>query len=169
MKKLIVIIAISVFAVTGAFSQVNKFMAMYIYNFSRLVEWPEEYRSGNFVIGTIGNTSLNYEMEMFVRNKKTGNQEFYVKSFDDVSSISKCNILFVADSEKNNFDAILNKLYGTNTLIITEDKELINKGAVISFTLVEGKLKFYYNSENARKSGLKVSTSLENMALANSE
>jgi len=37
------------------FGQLPKFQAAYIYNFSNYIEWPVNYKTGDFVIGRICN------------------------------------------------------------------------------------------------------------------
>ena len=32
--------------------------AAYIYNFAKLIDWPSENKSGNFIIGVYGNTTV---------------------------------------------------------------------------------------------------------------
>jgi hypothetical protein len=139
---------------------------MYIYNFSRMVEWPNEYKSGNFEIGVIGNSNLMEELKSFTSNKKAGNQTISVVSFKGIEDVKKCHILFIGGNMEKNFNEIYSKTNGHNTLIISEKTNLIDQGAAISFTIVDGKLKYYLNTENAKTKGLKVSSSLENMALA---
>ena len=64
MKKLILAVSI-VLTLNGIVNaQVSRFQAMYIYNFSRMVEWPNEYKNGNFEIGVIGNNSLMEELKV---------------------------------------------------------------------------------------------------------
>lgn len=166
MKKLILIASVF-FMLNGIVNaQVSKFQAMYIYNFSRMVEWPDAYKTGNFEIGVIGNNNLTDELKNFTSNKKAGNQTISVVDFNNIEDIQKCHILFIGSGMEKKFNDIYSKTNGHNTLIISEKSNLIDEGAAISFTVIDGKLKYYLNSENAKNKGLKVSSSLENMALA---
>jgi len=50
---------------------IPKAQAMFIYNFSRLVEWPVAYKSGPFVIGVLGGSSVADELEVYAMGKKS--------------------------------------------------------------------------------------------------
>jgi hypothetical protein len=62
---------------------------------------------------------------------------------------------------------VISRIQGFNSLVITERRGMINSGSAIDFILVEDKLKFVMNSENAVKYNLTVSKSLEDMAYKN--
>lgn len=166
MKKLL-LLAIAVLSLNGILNaQLSRFQAMYIYNFSRMVEWPDEYKNGTFEIGVIGNSDLIEELKIFTSAKKAGNQDISVLSFNGIEDIQKCHILFIGSNMEKKFNEIYSKTSSFNTLVISERTNLIDRGAAISFTVIDGKLKYYLNADNARNKGLKVSSSLENMALA---
>lgn len=145
-------------------AQVSDAQALFIYNFSRLVEWPEEVKSGDFIIGIYGKSDTEESLKSFVSNKKVGSQNVVVKTFNDVNEISQCHILFVS-SGKSSSMLNINNAVGKGTLIVGEKQTLVNDGAAISFLIVDNKLKFRLKEENALKYDLKVSKSLKNMAL----
>ncbi len=166
MKKLVLIVTV-IFSLNGLVNaQISKFQAMYIYNFSRMVEWPNEYKDGTFQIGVIGNNVLMEELKDFTSNKKAGNQDINVVKFNDIADIEQCHILFIGGNMEKKFEEIYAKTNGHKTLVISEKSNLVDQGAAISFTIVDGKLKYYLNADNAKNRGLKVSSSLSNMALA---
>lgn len=145
-------------------AQVSDAQALFIYNFSRLVEWPEEVKSGDFVIGIYGKSAIEESLKSFVSNKKVGSQNVVVKTFNDVNEISQCHILFVPSGKSSSIMNVMNVI-GKGTLIVGEKQTLVNDGAAISFQIVDNKLKFRLKEENALKYDLKVSKSLKNMAL----
>ena len=58
-----------------------KIKAIYIYNFTKYIEWPESYRQGNFVIGIVGNNStLVNELKKMATVKTVGNQHLEIKN-----------------------------------------------------------------------------------------
>jgi hypothetical protein len=102
-----------------------------------------------------------------VSNKRVGSQPIIVKKFDDLQTLSRCHILFVGDGKVSKFNEVISKLQGTNTLIITERKGMINSGSAIDFFIEEDKLKFVMNADNAEKYDLIVSKALQDMAYKN--
>ena len=170
MKKMLLVfslITIPLFAGLSQVSSVSQAQSMFIYNFSRLIQWPAGSTSGEFVIGVIGDNEVYSSLLSFVANKKVGAQSIVVKKFEDPQSISRCQILFVGDSKISKFPEVINRIQGFNSLVITEKRGMINSGSAIDFILIEDKLKFVMNTENAVKYNLTVSKSLEDMAYKN--
>jgi hypothetical protein len=170
MKKMLLVfslITIPLFVGLSQVSSVSQAQSMFIYNFSRLIQWPAGSSSGEFIIGVIGDNEVYSSLLSFVANKKVGAQAIVVKNFEDPQSISRCQILFVGDSKISKFPEVINRIQGFNSLVITEKRGMINSGSAIDFILVEDKLKFVMNAENAAKYNLTVSKSLEDMAYKN--
>ena len=53
-----------------------KIKAIYIYNFTKYIEWPETYREGNFVVGVLGTSvPLVNELNKMATSKTVGTQK----------------------------------------------------------------------------------------------
>jgi hypothetical protein len=170
MKKGIILLALLMTGIHCGFSQANNVsqaQTLFIYNFSRMIQWPAGNQSGDFIIGVVGNNELYHELATFVANKKVGTQSIVVKKFDDPQSISRCHIVFVGNGKVTRFGEIVSRLQGTNCLIITERKGMVNSGSAIDFFIVEDKLKYAFNQDNAEKYNLTVSKSLKDMSYNN--
>jgi hypothetical protein len=166
MKKYLLVLSIFTFLFFNGISQVTSIsqaQSMFIYNFSRLIQWPAGSSTGVFVIGVIGDNDLYTSLLSFVANKKVGAQSIVVKKFEDPQSISRCQILFVGNSKISKFPDVISQIQGFNSLVITEKRGMINSGSAIDFVLVEDKM----NPDNAVKYNLTVSKSLEDMAYKN--
>jgi hypothetical protein len=170
MKKGIILLALFFVGVRFSYSQVgsvSQAQTMFIYNFSRLIQWPAGSTTGEFVIGVVGDNELYSSLVSFVANKKVGTQPIVIKKFDDPQSVSRCHIVFIGDGKISRLNEVISKLQGSNSLIITERKGMINSGSAIDFFMDQDKLKFVMNSNNAEKYKLSVSKSLEDMAYKN--
>lgn len=165
MRKIIFFILLITLNV-NSFSQtdISRAEALFIYNFSRLIEWPASYKSGPFVIGVIGATPLLNQLKGFTSGKQVGSQPISVKSFNSVADISTCHILFVPFAETKNLPKIVPKLSGKSTLIISEKNGAIESGAGINFIVVGDKLKFEIHPANISKYSIKLSSKLSEMA-----
>ena len=170
MKKGAILIILMLTGMRFGYSQVStvsQAQTMFIYNFSRLIQWPAGNTTGDFVIGVVGDNEMYNSLVTFVTNKRVGSQSITVKKFDEPQSISRCHIVFVGDGKINRLNEVISKLQGTNSLIITERKGMINAGSAIDFFMDQDKLKFVMNAENAEKYNLAVSKSLLDMAYKN--
>lgn len=141
-----------------------KFQALIMYNFTKLIDWPD--KSGNFVITIIGNAELAKELKEFTTNRKvSGIQEITIEKLL-VSEITKSQILYVGLAESNNLEKIIEKIGTNNTLLITEKSGLTDKGAGISFVKKSGTWKFQFKESNIKNQGLKVSSDFKGLGIS---
>jgi len=170
MKKGVIIVALWFAGTCFGFSQVSSIsqaQTMFIYNFSRLIQWPSSTSGGDFVIGVVGDNEIYSALISFVANKRVGSQPISVKKFDDPQSVSRCHIIFIGDSKVSKLNEVISKLQGANSLIITECKGMINSGSAIDFFMEDDKLKFVMNTDNAEKYNLVISKALQDLAYKN--
>ena len=165
-KKYFALMLLIFAAVTGMKGQtaIPKAQSMFIYNFSRLIEWPADYKQGDFIIGVLGNSDVSTELELYTNAKKVGMQSIQIVKYKEPEEIQKCHILFVSYSKSNKMTDVLNKVNGYSTLLIGEKRGLITEGAAINFVITADKLKFELETANASKYGLKVNSKLASMA-----
>jgi hypothetical protein len=157
----IIIIPAFIYAQTG----IPRAQAMFIYNFSRLIEWPANYKTGPFVIGTFGASPVADELISYTSGKKVGTQDISVQELKSVEEITKCHILFIPFSRTKQIGQIVAQIDNMSTLLITEKAGSIDLGSAINFLIVGDKLKFEMKQANASKYGIKVSAKLQEMAI----
>ena len=143
-----------------------KIKAVYLYNFTKYVEWPSNYSEGNFIIDVYGNnTALLTELGKMATSKTMGKQKIEIKPITSLDKLDKCHMLFIPSENSVTFSEILSKLKGKSTLIITEKPGLAKQGAAINFVVQDNKQKFEFNKANAEKYSLKVSSNLAALAI----
>jgi hypothetical protein len=144
---------------------IPKAQTLFIYNFSRLIEWPANYRTGPFVIGVLGASEVSVELESYTKGKKVGAQDISVIRYKTPQEISTCHILFVPFAKTKQVAEILGVLNGKSTLIITEKAGALEEGSAINFVILQDKMKFELKPENALKFGIKFSSKLQEMSM----
>ena len=165
MRKILLIASILIYInQTYAQTDLSRAQSMFIYNFSRLIEWPANYKTGPFVIGIVGNSPIVGELKTYTTGKSVGSQPIMIKTFKEIADISACHILYVPFSETKQLPNILPQLASKNTLIITEKNGAIEQGAAINFVVIGDKLKFELSPANATKYDIKISSKLNEMA-----
>src|SRR5436305_1196416 len=50
-----------------------------IYRFTKYIDWPDDKKSGDFVIGIVGKSPVYNELISFTANKMVGNQKIVIK------------------------------------------------------------------------------------------
>jgi hypothetical protein len=131
-----------------------------IYRFTKYVNWPEQRRSGDFIIGVVGDTPLYEELESFIENKKVGLQRIVIKRFSASSDFSNCHILFISDDEKRSLKKIAARTAGFAMLIVSESDDFAEKGACINFVLVDDHLKLEINKNNIESRNMRIASEL---------
>lgn len=149
---------------TTAQTSIPKAEAMFIYNFSRLVEWPSNYRTGPFIIASLGTSPVADELKIYTAGKKVGIQEIQIINYKTVQEITNCHILFVPFGKTKQMAEIIAAVQDKSILIITEKNGALNEGSAINFILLSDKIKFEINGNNITKYGLKYSAKLQEMA-----
>ena len=166
MKKSILITCILLFIFSSnTNAQLEKLQAIFIYNFTKYIEWPPAYRSGNFEILILGNSTIDTYLKNIATTKKVGSQPIVTKKINSVNEITKCHILFISTNKSSELQRVISKVGASNTLIITEKNGLASHGAAISFVIVSDKQRFELNKKNVTKYGLKYSKELELLAI----
>ncbi|WP_313981491.1 YfiR family protein [Xanthocytophaga flavus] len=138
--------------------------AVFLYNFTKYVQWPSAGQSGDFVIGVVGNSSIYDELVKITNGKMAGTQKIVVTKFKSADAITNCQMLFV--SSQVNFENVQSKLAGKPVLVITEKPGLAQKGSNINFVIKENKWRFELNENSTRQAGLKVSAELSKLAIS---
>jgi len=154
------------FCKVSAQSTIPAAQSVFIYNFTRLTEWPSEFKTGEFVIGVLGSGEVFIELKNYTAGKMVGTQPIKVLKFGSSADVTKCHILFVAYGRTKEIPDAIAKLGSHGTLIVAENKSSIEKGAAINFVILDDKLKFEVKTSNASNMGLKIHSNLENMAVA---
>ena len=149
-----------------ASAQNESFKALYMYNFTKYIEWPVSQRQGDFIIGVLGNSALTKELEVIAEKKKVGSQSIVVKTFSTVDAIDNCQILYLPTSKSSQIGQLIAKLSGKPILIISDKEGLALQGACINYISDGDKLKYEVNKANVEKKGLTVSSSLLTLGIA---
>lgn len=137
--------------------------AVFLYNFTKYVQWPNSSQSGDFVIGVVGNSPIYDELMKITDGKMAGSQKIVVTRFKSAEAITNCQMLFV--SSHVNFESIQAKTAGKPVLLITEKAGLAQKGSNINFVIKENKWRFELNENATRNAGLKISAELAKLAI----
>lgn len=165
MKKIIVIILLLI-SVQGV-AQKEKYQSVFIYQFAKYFNWPANMQEGNFVIGVIGKSEMFDFIQAMAVDKKIANQPIEVRVFNNLNEIGQCHMLVMSASMNNKIAAVVNKIKGKHTLLVSEGNGLAGKGAHISFVENGGKLSFEINKTVINQMSLKVNSQLFALASKN--
>ena len=164
--KAILLLPVLLFTLFHAWAQ-NAYAihANIIYRFTKYINWPDDKKTGDFVIGVIGDTPLYDELKIFISNKTASGQPFVIKKYSTTASTYNCHILFVGDNESGSIKRIAANTAGTSTLLVTESEGLSRKWSCINFVIVDDRLKLEINKSNIERRSLDIASELLNLGI----
>jgi hypothetical protein len=131
-----------------------------IYRFTKYIEWPAAKKTGDFVIGVVGDTPLKNQLRNFTTNRLAGTQKIVVKSFSPNLQTYDCQILFIGQEEEDSIRKITLRTAGSPILIVTESEERSPGGSCINFSVVSDHLHLYINKKNIDGRSMGIATEL---------
>ena len=131
--------------------------------FPKYVEWPASKKTGDFVIGVIGDAGLASTLTNAMSAKTVGSQPVVIKELSSAAETDKCHMVFLGASKSGDISTCFSKGKKNNTLIIADKPGLIDKSQ-INFVFVDSRLKFELNVKNLTNFGLKYNENLKAVA-----
>jgi hypothetical protein len=165
MKKLLFLLSLIVFEMHVCHAQSEKFKALFMYNFTKYIEWPASVRQGDFVIGILGTSPMAKELEIIAGKQKVGSQNIIVKTYNSIDEIENCHILYVPSGKSASLAQIIEKLSGKSVLVVTDKEGLATQGACINYIKDGDRIKYELNKKNIEKRGMVVNSSLVTLGI----
>jgi hypothetical protein len=135
----------------------------FLYNFARFIEWPAAAFADErapFVVGVLGKDGLGEALDRTLKGKTANGRSFAVRRSESVDDLRGCHLLFVPDSRKDDWDAVLSSLRGRPILLVGDSNGFAASGGSVNFILEDRKVRFEINPDAAARAGLKVSSKL---------
>ncbi len=146
-------------------AQDEKFKALFIYNFTKYIEWPQEKRSGDFVIGVYGNNPIAKELEIIAQKKMVGSQKLIIKQVDGVSACMGCHILYIPENKSSIVETIMNSISQQGIVLITDKTGFAKSYSGINFVNINGKQQFEINKKHIENQGATVNSGLLSLGI----
>lgn len=166
--RLLLFVSVAVFGtfrVTAQERSIQEIHSMMVYNFMKYLNWPPASKSGDFVIGIIGEKQVFETLTKWYGTKSKGVQKISIKMFKSATELTDCHVVYIGKSKSSNLEEVLTKISGKSTLVVTDKIGMGKKGSGINFKTVNGRLKFELNEAAISRANLKVSSQLKSMAI----
>jgi hypothetical protein len=147
--------------------------AVYLYNFLNFVSWPvpqtTSEQPNSKIIGVLGESPLNNALNNLAarlakRNKTKLKLIFYGK-YEAGQDFKACNILFLNKSVKDNFIKIIAQLDHAPILTVSDSKDFIAAGGMVSMFEVQDRIRYSINRKAVIAAGLEAKSQLLNSAV----
>ena len=164
-KKIFFLFLFSSALIFNSEAQEEKYIGLFVYNFTKYFDWPEHCKGGNFIIQVLGHKTVFEELAKISQNKMVGAQKIVVEHITSPNQINtKSHILFLGHWQSRHIESIKQKVGNNPVLLVTEFEGLLNKGSIINFVIREGTIKFELNKTNAHTAGLNTDPRLVQLA-----
>ncbi len=159
--SLLILLAINVNA-----QEKFRHQAMFVYNFTRMMAWPQDYQTGDFVIGVFGNSPIANEFNEIAKSRQVGNQRIVVKQFSSIDDISKCHIIYVASNNSRSIAEINQKIKSDkiSALVVADNRNALSDGAAVNFVLDGERQRYELSETNAKAVGLTPGSEMTRLA-----
>ena len=126
--------------------------AAYLYNFAKLVEWPDGVLDeGAITLCFDGNYDVARSLASYNR-KLIGDRRLVVRRLD-AGGTAGCNILYLAAPGA---ESVVSAVRSECALTVGEMPGFTEMGGIINFTIRDNKLRFQINEAAAEELGLKI-------------
>ncbi len=146
----------------------SKIKAIFIYNFTRHINWPES--AGTFTIGIVGESDLALELEKIITNSQASStRTVVIKKLANTQAVGNAqgyNILYFSANESSSIKSVSDRTGKAPVLFITEGSGQSRKGSTISFFRDDAsKIKFELNKTALESHSMKASGDLLRLAV----
>lgn len=139
--------------------------AVFLFNFTQFVEWPAAQAGEQpFVIGVLGEDPFREVLDDTLRGEMADGRSLVVQRYRTVADIGNCQILFIAQSQAADLEAVLAQLRDRPILTVSDVSDFAVRGGAIQFVTVDNKLKLRINAQTAAIANLSISSKLLRLA-----
>jgi hypothetical protein len=138
----------------------------YLSRFGEYVDWPAKAFQGAgdpFIIGIIGEDPFDGGLDQVVQNRSIQGHPVVIRRFKRLDQVNQVHVLYVGEGEAKNWDRIREALRGRS--ILTVGEKGIGPGVVISFVVLQNKVRFEIDIDAAGRADLKLSSKLLGLAM----
>ena len=141
-------------------------MAAFLFNFVKLVTWPEEAFGGADApirVAVLGDDSFRALLVKSIQGKEAGGRTLEVVGVASIPEASSAQVLFLPASQGPRA-AMVESLVASHVLTVADAESFARDGGMVAFVREGNKLRFEINESAAKKAGLSVSSRLLRVA-----
>jgi hypothetical protein len=140
--------------------------AAFIYNFAKFTDWPPESLPATavFTACVLGDGPVSDALVRAIKGRQFGGRKISVLNVQVDGAVRSCHLLYLAGITTAQISAVLTAARGAPILTISDADDFIQLGGIAHMFVVQGKMRFEFNLDPARRAKLQLSSQL--LALA---
>lgn len=138
--------------------------AVFLYNFTKYIDWQNAGNGRNFIIGVLGKSQIVTPLNLIAKTSSVEGKKIVILNFMKPDDMPHCDLLFISRTAGSSISSVVNQT-GRGTLIVSEEPAGSSSGAALNLVLNDDKLRFEASLKAINSSGLKVSAQLMKLAI----
>lgn len=137
--------------------------AVFLFNFTRFVEWPATTYAADdtpFVIGVLGHDPFGDSLDEAVKDEKVDSHPMVVRRLQSPAEIAGCQIVFLGRDSGVSLDALLAATKNHPVLTVGDGTDFAKRGGMMRFVVENSRVRLRVNLGAVRQAGLVVSSKL---------
>jgi hypothetical protein len=138
----------------------SKIKAVFLYNFTRFIDWPGNAftsTDNTFKIGIVGTDPFGDYLEEAVRNESVSGKPIVIERFRNVKDIKDCQILYINSKDHKEIRNIIETVKQKKILTVCANPEFMKWGGMIRIYSDDNKIRMQINDAAARNEDIKIS------------
>lgn len=157
------VFASDTFAQDSAAQREDQLKAAYLFNFLKFIEWPSGVSRSGLTICFVGARGVHEAISIGIENKRVGQRRLYTRVLEPSSTLvaAGCHVLYL---ESVTMGSRLRMSVDEPLLTVSDAPQFTRNGGMIELFTESNRLRFRVNVDNAHRAGLRISSSLLQLA-----
>jgi hypothetical protein len=139
----------------------HQIKALYLFNFTKYVEWPvPATAAAPFTIGISGAPEVKNDLLEITRGKRVQGREIVVRSITLTQDVKVCQLVFIGMADKPRIRELLQRVQDTAVLTVGEADNFLALGGMVNFVRQENKLRLEIGLDAVQRARLVMSAKL---------
>jgi hypothetical protein len=141
----------------------HQLKALYLFNFTRYVEWPDQAFGGTntcYTIGIAGSQEICADLRQITNQKTIHERKIQVRQIDCADDARGCHIVYLGPRSGALAAEVLNAVSHKPVLTVGEMEDFIALGGMVHFAREDKKLRVEINLEASQQAHLSFSARL---------
>jgi hypothetical protein len=156
---------VALYAVEAApaadFARADELKAAYLFNFAKLVEWPASSSGDTLTICFLGASGVHEAFKRAAGEKQVGARRIVVRPMSASDPRAGCDVLYIDAALSGSQPA---ESAGPGALTVSDGPNFAARGGMIELFAEGNRLRFNINLPSAQRAGLRISSSLLQLA-----
>ena len=138
--------------------------AAFLYNFAKFAEWPTLAPGAPIIVCVVGDDAIATALVHTTRGKNISEHPFEIWRPEESATWRTCNLLFVAEAERQRSAARLHAIRTLPVLTVSDGRGFSRAGGIIELYVEGGRMRFAINVDAAERSRVRLSSRLLGLA-----